>query len=213
MFKHPTPQKPPKTLETEDCIKLLNELKCEQGTDRQRQLGIRNHCIALLMLDAGLRVGEVVKLTMGDLYYNSQPVRSIIIRKEISKSKRERQVPVSERLSEALKNYYPTILARQEITGITHSRILYECFDFKTTRQVERIISSASMRALGRPIHPHVLRHTFASRLMKVCDIRTVQELLGHKCVSSTQVYTHPDEEDKRKAINDVEKNSSSKHD
>jgi integrase/recombinase XerC len=203
----------PKTLETEDCIKLLNVLKCEQGTDRQRQLGIRNHCIALLMLDAGLRVGEVVKLRIGDLFYDSLPVRSIIIRKEISKSKRERQVPVSERLSKALKNCGETIW--KGILDLPTSRPFYNksSSTFITTRQVERIISSASMRALGRPIHPHVLRHTFASRLMKVCDIRTVQELLGHKCVSSTQVYTHPDEEDKRKAINDVEKNSNSKHD
>jgi len=197
----------PKTLETEDCIKLLNELKCEQGTDRQRQLGIRNHCIALLMLDAGLRVGEVVKLRIGDLFYNSLPVRSIIIRKEISKSKRERQVPVSERLSEALKNCGKILWSK--ILTYPEASVFKSHFPncFITTRQIERIISSASMRALGRPIHPHVLRHTFASRLMKVCDIRTVQELLGHKCVSSTQVYTHPDEEDKRNAINAVEKN------
>lgn len=197
----------PKTLETEDCIKLLNELKCEQGTDRQRQLGIRNHCIALLMLDAGLRVGEVVKLRIGDLFYNSQPVRSIIIRKEISKSKRERQVPVSERLSETLKKCGETIWSSEIITPNSKAFLGGDRSRKLTTRQVERIISSAAERALGRPIHPHVLRHTFASRLMKVCDIRTVQELLGHKCVSSTQVYTHPDEEDKRNAINAVEKN------
>jgi len=203
----------PKTLETKDCIKLLNELKCEQGTDRQRQLGIRNHCIALLMLDAGLRVGEVVKLRIGDLFYNSQPVRSIIIRKEISKSKRERQIPVSERLAEALKNCGETIWSGLIINSSSFCFYNNDAYKSMTTRQVERIISSAAERALGRPIHPHVLRHTFASRLMKVCDIRTVQELLGHKCVSSTQVYTHPDEEDKRKAINDVEKNSSSTHD
>jgi site-specific recombinase XerD len=203
----------PKTLELADCEKLLNELKNEQGTARQRQLGTRNHCIALLMLDAGLRVGEVVKLRIGDLFYNSQPVRSIIIRAEIAKNRRERQIPVSERLAEALKEV--SIKCLPDITLISREYVFrgINPSETMTTRQVERIISSAAERAIGRPIHPHVLRHTFGTRLMKVCDIRTVQELLGHKCVSSTQVYTHPDEEDKRNAINAVEKNQGSKHD
>lgn len=201
----------PKTLEPEDCEKLLTELKNEQGTERQRRLGIRNHCIALLMLDAGLRVGEVVKLTIGDLFFNSRPVTSIIIKANISKSGRERQIPVSERLSETLKNCGETIWS-----GILQFP-QYEAFYCKggykemTTRQVERIISSAAERALGRPVHPHVLRHTAGTRWMRVSNASTVQELLGHKHLSSTQVYTHPNEEDKRKAINAVENNSHEK--
>ena len=74
-----------------------------------------------------------------------------------------------------------------------------------TTRQVERIILTASMKALNRPIHPHVLRHTFASRLMKRTNIRVVQQLLGHTSITSTQIYTHPDSDDLQKAINDID--------
>ncbi|GAH69734.1 unnamed protein product, partial [marine sediment metagenome] len=49
--------------------------------------------------------------------------------------------------------------------------------------------------------HPHMLRHTFASKLMRVTSMRTVQELLGHSSITSTQIYTHPNEDDKKKAI------------
>jgi len=77
-----------------------------------------------------------------------------------------------------------------------------------TTRQVERIIRTAALKSIGRPVHPHVLRHTFASKLMSVCNERIVQELLGHQSITSTQIYTHPNEDDKKKAIQDVEKDN-----
>jgi len=73
-------------------------------------------------------------------------------------------------------------------------------------RHVQRIISSASVKAFGRSINPHVLRHTFGTRLMRVTDMRTVQELLGHKSLASTQIYTHPNEQDKHKAIQNMDR-------
>ncbi|GAH73030.1 unnamed protein product [marine sediment metagenome] len=57
------------------------------------------------------------------------------------------------------------------------------------------------MTSLGRPVHPHILRHTFASRLMRTTNARIVQELLGHQHLSTTQIYTHPNQDDLKKAI------------
>jgi len=74
-----------------------------------------------------------------------------------------------------------------------------------TTRQIENIVLAASMKSLGRPLNPHMLRHTFASKLLRVTNIRTVQILLGHSCITSTQIYTHPNEDDKKKAIDAME--------
>ncbi|GAI79438.1 unnamed protein product [marine sediment metagenome] len=79
-----------------------------------------------------------------------------------------------------------------------------------TRRQVHRIISYAAISALGRSVHPHVLRHTFASKLMRVTNMRTVQELLGHKNLTSTQIYTHPNEQDKHKAIENMDRSEES---
>ncbi|MBA7615634.1 Tyrosine recombinase XerC [subsurface metagenome] len=75
-----------------------------------------------------------------------------------------------------------------------------------TRRQVYKIISSAAIAALGRSVNPHVLRHTFASKLMRVTNMRTVQELLGHSNITSTQIYTHPNETDKHEAIEKMDR-------
>ncbi|GAH51596.1 unnamed protein product, partial [marine sediment metagenome] len=71
----------------------------------------------------------------------------------------------------------------------------------------ERITRNAAMKSLGRPVHPHVLRHTFASRLMRTTNSRVVQELLGHQHMSTTQIYMHPNQEDKKKAIQSLDRN------
>ena len=195
----------PKTLTTHECFLLLNWLIHLDTVVQPHPKSVRNYTIAVLMLDAGLRVGEVVQLHISDLWFNSIPVTSIIIRPEIAKNHTERIIPVSQRLSNALKKHH---------TSLTTPNIYpMESYAFRsgyrgkplTTRQVERIIRSAAEKSLGRPIHPHVLRHTFASRLMRTTNARVVQELLGHKNLSSTQIYTHPNSEDLKKAIENID--------
>jgi len=178
---------------------LGSNLKAEPGRKR-----VRNYTIALLMLDAGLRVGEVVTLLVKDLFFSSVPVKSIIFTDETAEKESGREIPISTRLKEALERlwgYYSTPFFKS-----ADSPVFFTGKEPRpmTTRQVERIICSAAMKSIGKRIHPHVLRHTFATKLMRVTDIRTVQELLGHKCVTSTQVYTHPDLEDKKKAIDEA---------
>jgi len=191
----------PKTLTTEESNNLLNELLKWRSGECTKVKALRNYTIALLMLDAGLRVGEVVQLQISDLFFNSLPVTSIIIRPEIAKNKTERIIPVSQRLSDALKKVNEYWWDERDRLGHTDPHYTQLLAWVLTTRQVERIIRAAAMKALGRPIHPHVLRHTFASRLMRTVSIRVVQELLGHKSLSSTQIYTHPNQEDLKNAI------------
>lgn len=191
----------PKTLTNDEAWKLLDQLLKGFGTPKQKNKAVRNYTMAVLMLDAGLRVGEVIQLHVTDLWFNEWPVTSVQVRAEIAKNHQERQIPVSDRLCNALKNMNEFYW--YDLDTIASYRAFYNVYPSKpiTTRQVERIIRSAAMKALGRPIHPHALRHTFASNLMRITNMRTVQELLGHKHLSSTQVYTHPNEEDKKKAI------------
>ncbi len=202
--------KAPKTLTTDQCQRLLDVLQLKDGTPKQVRRGFRNYTIALVMLDAGLRVSEVTGLDVTDLIFNNAPVTSVLVRPLISKNHEERIIPVSTRLSDALKKMnesfwsrIPTNVQHKAFTSGRSRRAL-------TRRQIHRIISSAAIAALGRPVHPHVLRHTFASKLMRVTDMRTVQELLGHKNITSTQIYTHPNEQDKHKAIENMERSEES---
>lgn len=191
----------PKTLNESCCSKLLNELRTFGPTAHKEAIATRNYCMGLIMLDAGLRVGELVQLQVADLWFANNPTSTLIVRAEIAKKKIERSVPLSDRIRHAIDmmNFHSWFgnLSDYYIWAFTNSQHYHPL----TTRQVERIIRQASVRSLGRPIHPHTLRHTFASRLMRRTNIRVVQELLGHSSISSTQIYTHPDEDDKTQAI------------
>lgn len=191
----------PPTLETEECEKLLDALRHNAGTAIKTRKAVRNYCMALLMLDAGLRVGELVSLRMSSLYFNSVPVRTIIIKPHMTKNKVEHHIPVSQRLSDSLRSYFSTWFLCDlnpsdnfAFTNVSTDRPI-------TTRQVERIICAAGWKAFGRPVNPHVLRHTAASRWMRVTNEAVVQQLLGHKYLSSTQIYCHPNSDDLRQAV------------
>ncbi len=195
----------PKTLTGTECHQLLAVLRSKGGTPKQQKRGIRNYAMALLMLDSGLRVGEVVKLSGHALMFGMIPVSTIIVEAVVAKNGLERQIPATRKLQNAVielaKWYWYTDV------NLTTPFAFYNNDPNKplTVRQVERIIKAAGMVALGRPIHPHVLRHTFATKLMRVVNARVVQQLLGHKNLSSTQVYTHPNQDDLTKAINQLE--------
>ena len=191
----------PKTLTTEERHRLLDALQQADGTPNQVRKSARNYLLGCLMLEAGLRVGEVVALQMSDLYFNQIPVKNLIIRPAIAKNHRERSVPVSTRLCNALHDYISKHVWLYEQTSDQKVFAPYKNYKNITTRQARRIIGKAAIAALGRSVHPHVLRHTFATRAMRLTDIRTVQDMLGHSDITSTQVYTHPNEDDKKKAI------------
>lgn len=191
----------PKTLTAEESEKLLKHLLSHSVGLSPRPKDWRNHTMALLMLDAGLRVGEVVKLLRGDLWFNDEPVTSLVIPAAITKTKQERIVPLSERLRNAIAEMRRWWWKYSSLAVTHYAFYSTDCSVSLTTRQVERIIKTAAIIAIGRPVNPHVLRHTFASRLMRVTNTRTVQQLLGHKQLSSTQIYTHPNAEDLKTAI------------
>jgi len=191
----------PPTLESEECHKLLDTLLSNAGTSKKQRKSIRNYCMAMLMLDAGLRVGELVSLRMSDLYFNREPVRTLFIKSHMTKNKVEHSIPVSKHLSESLISYSTCLNCLDPERGDDFA-FPRACGDKPiSTRQVERIICAAGWKSFGRPVHPHVLRHTFASRLMRVTNSSMVQRILGHKYLTSTQIYCHPNEDDKRQAI------------
>jgi len=191
----------PKTLNVTEQHQLLDALLAKDAPHKSFRKGVRNYLIGCLMLEAGLRVGEVVKLRKSHLYFIDTPVKTLVLTSEITKNQKERTIPVSARLSQCMSEFYKESPWLRD--DLSSRRVFLDQgkVNYLTTRQVERIINAAGWKSLGRPVHPHILRHTFATKLMRVTDMRTVQELLGHSNVTSTQIYTHPNEDDKKKAI------------
>lgn len=189
------------TITNEQSETILDLMLPDFGTPTQVKRAIRNRTMFLLMLDAGLRVGELVNLRRDDLTLNGNVLTSLRVRKEIAKGHRERLIPLSSRLIIALGEMQKHIWVRH--TTPISPAAFYKMHNYKqiTPRQVERIVAKYSKLAIGEPIHPHTLRHTFATRHMGITSLRNVQVLLGHKNLSTTQIYTHPNNQDLKSAI------------
>lgn len=190
------------TLEQED--KLISYLSTPHRTVSGTFRTLRNKLAVLLMLDAGLRVGEAAALKVLSVYTPYYVHKSIQLTSEMTKTKTARTIPISERL---------TVTIREMLTAgfyyadpFPGNLVLYASNRMAplTTRQLERIVKAAAIKSIGRPIHPHVLRHTFATKLMRIAPMPVVQALLGHKHLSSTQVYVHPNAQDLTDAISQL---------
>lgn len=194
-------QKPIKTLNSQQSDALLEALVKHRDTDHSRRHATRNHLVALLALDAGLRIGEILQLQVRDLVIQNEPVTSLLVRGEIAKRQSERSLKLTDRLHAAVEatNFLIWIPDRRHDTALAF-------YSTKNTnalsyQQVERILAKAGQQACHRHVTPHMLRHTFATRAMRVTSTRVVQSMLGHKQISSTQIYTHPDQRDHDSAI------------
>lgn len=189
------------TLTYHEAEALLNCVKNDWQVERSCLKRQRNRTMTLLMLDAGLRVGEVARLKIKNFMFAGLIAKSITITKDISKNKVPRVVPMTDRLRDALIDMSSTWWKGMLAVDDHYAFWAWKPQEHIGVRQVQRIVKKASGKSIAREIHPHVLRHTFATRLMGRVNIRVVQELLGHKRLNSTQIYTHPNNNDLETAI------------
>ncbi len=189
------------TLTPDECDKLLSHLQRPPDNAAPARVHHRNYTMALLMLDTGCRVGELVQLEQEQLYFPNAPVSTLTIYKHQAKNKHERTIPISGRLYDAIEKMSLQWWLSDHNHGKRYAFYATWCMRPLTVRQTQRIIASAGKLSIGRDIHPHLLRHTFGTRIERKAGIRVAQMLLGHKNLSSTQIYTHPSGEDLKKAI------------
>lgn len=151
--------------------------------------GLRDRAILETMYSAGLRVSEVVGLSDGDLDYDEQIAR---VR---GKGRKERISPLGSYALDALDRYRRrrNRHVNEESKGREAAVFVNRFGQRLTTRSVGRMLEKYIARAdLDARTSPHTLRHSFATHLLDSgADIRSVQELLGHKSLATTQIYTH----------------------
>ncbi len=191
----------PSTLTTEEITKLLAYAARPKRLLLPTPTEQRDHAMILTMIETGVRVNELVQQRIGDLIFQGLPVKSLIVRADTAKNHKERLIPVSPLLATTLAACTQTIWQNELAIPDRPAWRPQGAPRCISVRAVEEILRRLSLAALGRPVHPHELRHTFATRLMRVTSARVVQELLGHDDLRSTQIYTHPNHDDLTIAI------------
>lgn len=171
----------PKTLSEEEVMALLN------APDMNSAMGLRDRAMLELLYSSGLRVSELVGLTL--------PMLEIPpgIIKVLGKGNKERLVPIGEEAQASLLAYLqegrrdlikgsvsPFVFVSQKAGGMTRQAFWY------------RIKNYAKLAGISTSLSPHTLRHAFATHLLNHgADLRVVQMLLGHSSISTTTIYTH----------------------
>ncbi len=151
-------------------------------------MGLRDRAILETMYSAGLRVSEVVGLDQSDLDFDADVLR---VR---GKGRRERLSPIGSYAVRALKRWLPLRKLHAAVPSGPAAPVFVNKFGRRlTTRSVARMLEKyLRQTGLDRRTTPHSLRHSFATHLLdRGADIRSVQELLGHKSLVTTQIYTH----------------------
>jgi integrase/recombinase XerC len=178
----------PNFLYKEEVEKLL------QAPDVRSVLGKRDRAIFELLYGSGIRVSEAVKLNLSDLDLDALEIRVF------GKGRKERIVLIGKYAASAIKEYLRARRGSQSRTLFQNKR-----GGRLTERSIERMIKLYARTAgIDKPLTPHTLRHTFATHLLSCgADLRTVQELMGHSSLSTTQIYTHVTKE-KLKSVYDL---------
>ena len=170
----------PEVLDVDTIMRLLD-------ADRDGLLGRRDMAMFELLYSSGMRLAELVGLDTTDLDLEAREVRVL------GKGRKERLLPVGLCAGEALRRW---LAVRPEIARADESALFIGKRGARlSTRSVQaRLRQFGQAQGCDQNLHPHLLRHSFASHLLESSgDLRAVQELLGHQRVSTTQIYTHLD--------------------
>ena len=172
----------PVYLPVDDVFRLLDSIKTDTLA------GIRNRAIFETLYSSGIRVSELEGLDVFDVDFKKCLIRVV------GKGNKERIVPIGTKAIAAIKEYRERLQSEAGIGEDDNTPLfLNKNHGRLTSRSIARILDKTARECgLLIPVSPHALRHTFATHMLDAgADLRVVQELLGHKSLSTTQKYTH----------------------
>ena len=151
-------------------------------------LGLRNRAIFETLYSSGIRVAELAGLNFSDLDFSSGVVRVL------GKGNKERIIPIGQEALKAITAYREQLNRQVDSAVLKEGALFLNRYNKRlTARSIARILRQL-VDAVGllTPVSPHAIRHSFATHMLDSgADLRVVQELLGHKSLSTTQKYTH----------------------
>jgi site-specific recombinase XerD len=179
----------PGFLTTDEMAKLL------EAPDPTTPQGLRDRAVMELFYAAGLRISELVGLQVNQVDLYSRELRVV------GKGSKERLVLIGQPAAAAIKTYLkhgrPKLLAKRKTDAMF---LNYQGGRLSSRSVQEHVLNYARAAGIRQEVHPHLLRHSFATHLLDGgADLRVVQELLGHASLSSTQIYTHVSRNQARK--------------
>ena len=177
----PKADKPlPKNMEVDEVSQLLNFIP-------EQTIEFRDKAIMELFYSTGIRLSELASIDLTDLATESGELRVL------GKGNKQRLVPVGKKAVEAMRDWLSCRI--EFVKTETSALFLSQLGNRLSVRQIQqRLVHWAKKQGLNNTLHPHKLRHSFASHVLESSgDLRAVQELLGHANLSTTQVYTHLD--------------------
>jgi integrase/recombinase XerC len=172
----------PVYLSVDEMFRLLDSIQSDTV------LGLRNRAIFETLYSSGIRVSELTRMNVSDVDFKAAVIRVL------GKGNQQRMVPVGQKALTAIKTYRTRLHKQIDPEAATNGPLFLNRFNKRlSSRSIARILKQL-IAAMGllTPVSPHALRHTFATHLLDAgADLRAVQELLGHKSLSTTQKYTH----------------------
>ena len=180
----------PHTLDADQTAQLLDIKNSPE--EKNPTLVIRDKAILELFYSSGLRLSELVNLDTVDYQSGNHSV------KVLGKGNKERFIPVGKEAIIALALWLDTrpLLLKTATNGTSENALFLNKNGSRLKQRSvqQRIKQWGEKQGTDRPVHPHMLRHSFASHILESSgDLRSVQELLGHSDISTTQIYTHLD--------------------
>lgn len=185
-------RKLPEVLSIEEIDALISEI--DLSTDQ----GHRNKAILETLYSCGLRVSELVNLEFEQLFFDEGFIRVI------GKGNKQRLVPVSPSVKKEIELYAKSVRNHQKIKPGNESYVFLNRRGAKLTRvMIFTIIKNLAEKiGLQKKVSPHTFRHSFATHLLEGgANLRAIQEMLGHESITTTEIYTHLDQQFLKEAI------------
>ena len=179
-------------LKLPDTLSLIEIDKLIAAVDLSNKQGERNRAILETLYSCGLRVSELVNLQLSNIHFKEGYL------KVTGKGDKERLAPIGGRASKYLTIYINEVRNHQEIKKGNKDFVFLNNRGAKLTRVMIFIIIQKLTERIGlkKKISPHTFRHSFATHLIEGgADLRAVQEMLGHESITTTEIYTHLDNE------------------